>query len=339
MFASIRRHMDSQEQELNEALIRSLRLLIQGIELHSFQGDEADYTRFREDLQRLQASWAEPPTPTDVLVTTGALLKSYEEYNRRAKVFFGVQTAELQTMVGMLTKTLASIASASERSVQRLQTIERQIQKASVIEDYLLLKVRLEECLGNLGDEIEHQKLAAVSASALQEQLVQRAPAGNVGDLETDKVTGLRTRAVAERKIEACLQAKRPTYAALFILDRLALMNARYGYAVGDEMLRFMVQNIGQGLSGDDALFRWAGPAVLAVLERARPAAEVRTEILRITAKKLTRNIETSGRSVMLPLAVTWALFPLAGEDSAQRLHQKLDTIVAKSTLGDQVAG
>src|SRR5262249_41332500 len=130
-----------------EELLRVVRLLLQGIALHSVEGDREDFEKFRTDMQALLKTVDQDPSPSVLLVTTGSALKTVEDYNQRVTRYMRTQGAELQHMIAMLTRTIATLGSGNERSVTRLREIEGQLEKASVIEDVRMLKVRMEQCL------------------------------------------------------------------------------------------------------------------------------------------------------------------------------------------------
>jgi len=117
--------MESRSEQLAEALLRMVRLILQGIELHAVKGDAVDYDRFRAGVRKVQDSLSQRPAPSEVLVAAGTLVRAVEDYNSSTPRFIHVQCVELQTMVGMLTKAMTSMAANSEATVSRLQAIER----------------------------------------------------------------------------------------------------------------------------------------------------------------------------------------------------------------------
>jgi len=354
MFSTIRKHLSGPAEDLPEVLLRSCRLLMQGLEMHTFKADEADFVRFQRSVQEVQAAWAKTPSPSDVLLSTGALLKAYEEYNHQVKAFVAMQAGELQNMVSLLTKAVTSVGQASDKSVNRLQIIERQLHKATMGEDYRDLKLRLQECLSNLQQEIEHQKVTAAEVAAMQPPpsafsrsdaaldgdipaaLLPLAPPGDTG---VDKVTGLPSRPIAEALLTACREQNRCAYAAVFVLERFALINARYGYAIGDELLAYLAEEMAHVFSRAEGMFRWCGPAVVGVMERKEPAADVRNEISRIiTSRKLSKTAQSHGRTVLLPVALSWGFFPVLEEQSTRRLIARIDAVVSKAVSPGGIA-
>jgi GGDEF domain-containing protein len=344
MFISLKRFMDSRPEQLAEALLRMARLLVQGIELHAVKGDAADYDKFRADMRQVQETLVERPAPSEVLVMAGAVVKTMEEYNSRTFKFLHAQSTELQTVVAMLTKTMTALAVGSEASVMRLQAVERQLHKASMIEDFQTARLRLSECLEGVRTEIVLQKEeAARTVSEMkselarsQERVASSAP-GSQGPRAQDAVTGLPQRPDAEAALLEAARQNRRAYAVIFSIERLELINSRFGYAAGDQVMVLFSQHLAQNLSRSDQLFRWSGPAVLALLERDGTLKQVREEVARITAQRLEKTVTVGTRSVLLPVCASWTIFPVAEVRPVQLLFHQLDQFV-QGGAGRQMA-
>jgi len=334
MFVSIKRYLDSRPEQVAAALLRMVRQLLEGLELHAIRGDAADYEKYRADLRRIQEEMGERPSASEVQVAAGAALEAMEEYNNRTSRFIRVQCAELQTMVGMLTRTMTTVASGSENSVTRLQAIEKHLHKAAMIEDFQAARLRLGECLDNLRGEVVRQKeesqraVAEIKAglTASQERIGASAPAR--AEARQDPVAGLPERPEAEAALIKLAQEGRHAHAVIFVVERLELINSRFGFAAGDQVLVMFRQHLAQSLSAADQLFRWSGPGLLALLKRDGTPQEVREELTRITPRRLEKTIQVSGRSILLPVAANWAMFPVADYRPVQLLFLQLDNFV-----------
>ena len=73
------------------------------------------------------------------------------------------------------------------------------------------------------------------------------------------------------------------------VCSRVQAVNARFGYTVGDRMLGAFAEHFKKGLSARDQLFRWQGPVLVVLLERAERIERVRTEIRQFADVRLTR--------------------------------------------------
>ena len=61
----------------------------------------------------------------------------------------------------------------------------------------------------------------------------------------------------------------------------------------------------------DDAMFRWMGPAFVAILRREESELSVLSEIQRVASTPLSRFFETSSRTVYLPMKLSGEAFSL----------------------------
>jgi len=293
---------------------RVVRLLLQGIALHAVEGDPLDYQKFRQDMRVLLEGAAASPSAAELLVTTGATLKTLEDYNQRTTRHLRMQGAELQHIVTMLTRTVAALGSGSKQAIGNLQEIEGKLEKASVLEDVRALKLRMAECLQGIRHEAERQKLeSAHTTTALQEEIQgaqARIRAAGGGPI-ADPTTGLPARLAAVAALEEAAIGSQQAYAVLFVVDRVPLINARLGYAAGDQVLRFYGEELRHKLPVADRVFRWSGPAFLAVLDRKERIDKVREQLRYAVPGKLEQTLNLSRRSALVSVSATWALFPI----------------------------
>jgi GGDEF domain-containing protein len=154
------------------------------------------------------------------------------------------------------------------------------------------------------------------AARQLNELNKPRVPSGSGGRLppSTDPGTGLPMRAEAEEMVQQMVEARpgKQAYAVVFYLHRMALTNARFGEAIGNQVILFCSQHIATAvLRATDHLFRWQGPSFVAIIERPESLQAVSSEIQRLAAAPISRHFETPSRSVYLPIRLTSEVVPL----------------------------
>jgi GGDEF domain-containing protein len=266
-----------------------------------------------------------------LLMTTGAALKTLEDYNQRTSRYVRVQGAELHHMIAMLTKAIANLGAGSERSVARLQEIEGQLEKTVLIEDVRHLKLRLEACLEGIREESRRQKAESLhTVEGLQHEISQtheRMRTATAAPMR-DPVSGLLTRAEAEVAFLEAAHGSERAYAAFFVVDRVAVINARFGYAVGDRVLNLYLEELRPRLSAADRIYRWSGPAFVALLLRADRLDRLQDRLRFLVPAKVEKMVELSNRSALLPISATWTVFEvtLPVEDLTAKLDQFLAT-------------
>ncbi len=324
---SFKRYMTSADE--TPAFRRIIALLLQGIGLHSVEGSRDDYDRFRADLEHIQGATGAEASVDELLVAAGSALQALKDYNQRTSRYLRLQSAELQNMIGMLTQTVVTIGSGSERSSTRLQEIAKQLEHVSVIEDVQKLKLRMGDCLESVREEAKRQKTegGALAESIGQEVRRSQQRITAIHNPEVDSCTGLPKRATAELYMHESLEKPGARFVLTAVAQRIHAINARYGYAVGDHVLDVMCSHFKSHLSADDHLFRWTGPGIVAVLEREESLDRVRGEIRRIAEERLEKLFDIGGRSVLIRVSAGWSLIPLTAPVAEIAKH--IDTFVA----------
>ena len=330
---SIRKFLDSRPEQAAAAFLRTVQLLLEGIERSAVKMDAADYESFQRDWRSIADRLKEDTPASDILVLAGEALKALENHNGGATRQMRAQCDDLQNMVGMLTKAMAAVTAGSQSSIARLQEIEGTLQKASQLEDFHTAKIRMSECLDVLSKEIvrhrtESARQVSDMSSAMQGLRTARPDRSPEAIARHDPLTGLVERAGAEAALAEAAKGATPAFAAVFVTDRLDLINARFGRSAGDNVLVFFCQHIAQALKQSDRLFRWTGPGVVAVLQRGTALPTVREEMNGLFAKRLTMNITVENRSVLLAVPAKWTVLAVQEHRPLPRLIQRIDAFV-----------
>lgn len=310
------------DNETEQALMRAIQLLLQGMGLHAVAGDPDDHAEFRREIDKTLQRVDEVTSTGDLVVQAKLALNALEIYNRRTLSYLRLPAMELQAMVKMLTSTVSTIAEAGGENVRRLRDIEQQVQFASLIEDVRQIKTKLGECLEGIRRESERQKAETNRTVDQLNQDLSRVQKEKLP--KTDEATGLPSRSQAEEAIGKACQEGAQAYALAVQIDRIRIFNSRFGYEVGDELLRYLAGFLRKQLPEKDLLFRWSGPTLVALLFRPHDLERVRDEIGRIMDFKHEHTVQTASRTVLLPISARWAIFPMMAP--LAHLLQKVDS-------------
>jgi diguanylate cyclase (GGDEF)-like protein len=323
------------DNETEASLMRMVKLLLQGIALHSMEGDPVDRARFRDSIDRVERRLDEDIAPPELLVLSGSALQALEDYNRRTNRYLRQQSVEFQTMVKMLTSTVSAITAAGDANVRQLQEIEKQVEAATEIEDVRQIKGRLSDCLDGIRRETERQRSETARAAEDLMRGLQSAQAGSSTDSSTapDPVTGLPPRKRAEEAFAQASKDEAQAYVMAVVIDRIQILNTRFGYEVGDEIMRYFAGFLKSQLQPKDLLFRWTGPTLAGLLFRANRLERVRDDIGRIMELKYEHTVRTASRTILLPISVRWALFPMMA--SPRLLTQKIENFISFQSSHD----
>jgi GGDEF domain-containing protein len=309
------------------ALPRVVWLILEAIACHSIESDAGDREQFQNVLRQIAKKIEESTSNAMTFVLAGEAIKSIEMYNRGVERALHSQVKELQSIVSLFTRSMLHVSKGSVSSATNLRQIERQIEKAGQIDDLRALKAQLELSLKGICDEAAQQKERSASIDSHIRETMSRPEsaavlAGAVSDL--DLVTGLPSFRMILPALRAAIDGGRHVYAVLLCVDRIEIINSRFGFASGDRVLMVFGQHLAERFSGADVLFRWRGPGFLALIERTGSEMAVRAEIARIVSARLEQDIELGGRSVLLPISSSWMLAALANSN-AEAIFKKLE--------------
>ncbi len=246
-----------------------------------------------------------------------------------------LKTRELRHILSLAAGVVSNICSANDECTARLDQIEEQIEETSGIEGVRVLRFRLEECLQSLREHSRHQKEEMSRLLAqLREQLEvangAKCPDGKELSPTVDRLSGLEMREAAEQALAAAMERGGPSYAALFVVDRLHLINAQFGYSTGDRVLRAFCGHLKSFLSPQDQLFRWTGPAFVGLVDRGEDPAEIQADIERIAGFKLEAAVQIGNRSILVPVNCASVLVPLTEATTLADVTARLDAFTSE---------
>jgi GGDEF domain-containing protein len=325
-------------RDLESAYQRMIDLFLQAISLHAVEGDKADYERFCADMKGFAGRLTPAMSIADRFVVVGEILRALEDYNRQTSKYLRIQKAELQKMITMLTQTVIAVGASSETSIAQLQEIEKALEQTRVLEDIHAIKAQLGECLHGVRGEAQRQKAEGKSVlESLQQELAQSQEL--LGDssvrASVDLATGLPDKAEADRRLREAAASSGAKFLLVAVVNRVQAVNARFGYAIGDQVLAAAGEHLHGALSAEDKLFRWQGPVLMAILSRTDTIDVVRNEVRRFVEKKLDKTFIIGSRAVLLPISISWAIFALT--PPLDLLLRKIEIFTAAQISHDYV--
>jgi diguanylate cyclase (GGDEF)-like protein len=305
-----------------------LQILIRGIALHSIESQPEDFAELQRRMANIAATLNPESAPDDVLAAIGGTLRALDEYNRKAESVFKSQVEELRSMVAATADTLQFLVSSSEMSVKQLSFVESQLQLAKGLDDLRQLKTYTAACLHLVRRESTRlqtettEKVVALKSDV--ERLSTRLKMAVVKESQ-DPVTGLPARAAAEQAMENSISDGKPCVAALFLLDRLAFINARFGHEVGDDMVMSCAQMLAKKLSGAK-LYRWSGPAFVALFDPLVAPAEAENRARLAAVQQMEKNVDSDQRVLMVVVSLSCHVQHISAQTNAAELFRKLDS-------------
>jgi GGDEF domain-containing protein len=283
-----------------------LLLLLRGIQNHAVIAGGADGQEFRAQLAALESKFQGKDNTYKLVDSAVEILDKY-----------GTQTIQA------IARQKSELAAAAEHWT----TLEEQIKAISKDDDLEAVKARLTA------------QIATARAEALQVASSIEIPgAGPTADgtghvtaavHALDPLTGLPSRIYAEIELARAQGDPSDCFVALFVVKRLALINAKFGYSRGDQMLLKVVVHLAQSLPEFNNLFRWAPCAFLTVAPPKMSYKELRAKIQVIELTRMTPTLEWEGRSAMVPVVIDCRILSAKDFGTPSELFLRLDTLAA----------
>lgn len=324
---SIKRYLDLPSAD---AYQRMLEVVVDTVTEHPVDIDHAECERFKSEVAKIQQRFGADATGEQFSMAVEGISQELERHNRSVSNLVHRQGSELQSMVSMLAQTIKSLGSGSEISAKNLDNIAVQLKRSSALEDIYQLRLRLGECLKSVRDEATRQR--AESESTLQvmkhELAASQQRLSHHGiEIDIDRVTGFSGRSAAEVAIHEAIHAPEPRYIVVAVLGRMESINARFGYAVGDEVLCEFAARVAGRLCSRAAFYRWSGPTILGILQRSEPIHAIRTEVGRVIEVPISKSLVSGAQNAFITTSAASMVLPVA--PPAADIIARIDSFVA----------
>ncbi len=325
MIFSLKKSPDLEMSEPASSLFRVIQQLLEAYALHCVEFDQNEKAGFRMEIRSIANRFEKVDDYRDLLILAGETNKTVQAYNQLVEKFIRELSVEKQAAVEVLAQSLLRICNSSDKAAQNLRTIERELAKASKLEDMRELRAKLTECVAVLCQEAEAQeaqfqelKDRIASSSALLEPL--------------DTITGLPTLKSAEAKMIELSSSGQTGYVMALFLKNVDVVNRRFGYSAGDEVLRCFASYVGKRVQGKDQLFRWRGPCFVVIGNRATSLESIQAEAYNLGVRGPEMEVEHANKSMLLRLtaATTAFLIPKAPGRGVADLSKKIDQFAAE---------
>ena len=318
-------------------LIHSLNNVLAGIARCTVDGRDEELSTFRESMLALASHIHEQAGNAEVDEAVTHALELLRDFNEHTLKNNSLRTGELKTVMRAMTETITFLSESRTRSVHQLQFMERELEQASEIDDIRILRTRLMTCLDVVREEtIRMQAESQTRSQEVRQQIDSAAkvlePPTRLGSM--DNVTGLPARRTAETAIREVVSQGSEQAISVFVVSRLSAINAKYGRAVGDEVMLRVANHFAQHLSSATFLYRWSGPALVALIHVENNSEEIRRSWTKAAAVKQEISLEANQRSVFV-MVETAMSFQLVGKQiTPDELFMKLDKFVAEKADG-----
>jgi len=241
----------------------------------------------------------------------------------------GTNGTEAAGLVSLCGQTLSTVSEDAKRSIAALERVASdfsQLQAGGGAPTTQQLAAPLQALYVEIGRQ--HRTLAWV-ADALQKFTVSPGPPAPPGlPSAAAAVSRLPGRMEAEAALEALRRNGRPGLAGLFYVERLGLVNERFGSAAGDAVVAELVSRIAQLLSSGESLYRWAGAGFIGLFQR-ESVKNLRNEVDHHVPARFEKTIELAKRTALIKVSCKWDLFVFSAGERTVDMVSGIDTVFA----------
>ena len=315
------------------SLEECLLILLRGIQEHSVTTEEAGDKEFQARLAELQRAFKGKENAQQVAEAAIELLAQHQGQVNDVVAQQKSALAKATSDLAAATKGLSEVQGTTDR----LKSLEQQIGAISEGDDLPAIKRRLisEVATARTEAQQERQKVSDLISGTLTELATPPGQSGHhvahvVGSAYApDPLTGLHSRAQAENELMRAYELPIDTYLAIFVVKRLALINSKFGFARGDQLLVKIVGQLAQSMPEFNNLFRWAPCAFITLAPPGTTYHELRQKVQVIEVTRMTPTLEWQGRSAMVPIALDCRMISLKDFSTPSELFLRIDSFAS----------
>jgi GGDEF domain-containing protein len=306
---SVKRYLTQMEEEA--AYRRLVSMLLDAVATNALNLDREACRSYCERIGELRQEMASDTTVESLMSHAAAAAQAIGEYAQETNRLLHSQIEELQNTIATLAQASANAGGSDKRIGAPQSTIGAGLGRVAVAQSISMLKASLHESLSGIREETTQQRAELDHlAQALRAEISHQQESSPSSDL--DPVTELPCEAAARAQFLAALHSGEQKHVAVFVLGSAQRINLRFGRAAGDEVVRELKRYVAGQLQPGDGMFRWPGPAIVALLATAEPFDKVRTRMKRFLEKPIERDFDINGRSVLIPLSIAWSVYPVS---------------------------
>ena len=322
--------------------------LLEVIAAHPAFPIETANREFQGEVRAIRTALAADPTARQAMITGVDVQEALARYGEFAATSLGGMTSNLRDIASLL---LTYAEPGTNTADPALEDLRSKVLSAKDPADLQLLRQEIADRLdGVRRDSEERHQRSTELTEKLQDRITvlenyvaalpaptQRPSPKSGTDSNNDPCTGLPNWDEADKVIETTLASETPMAIAVFYVHRMNYVNARFGSTIGDKVLLMCSQHLATTLiQPADYLFRWKGPAFIALLEREDAAAQVEHDLQRLLATPLSQYLETATRTVYLPIKLTGSTVP-ATETTPTLVRDWIERYILRSSTDNRL--
>jgi GGDEF domain-containing protein len=304
-----------------QALLALSQNILKSLQNNAMLDTHSDLRQLKREIGKLEGRLAKAGSPLEIDSIGHEIAATLGAYRAKALELEQARATELNEMISSLNQTVAILSGSSHSSIGRLQRIEKDLERASAIEDIVALRSRLSECLQFVREETAREREDVARNLLLMQETVAKA-SHSVYAMRSD----MPGRAEAECTLRDSPLNSSASFAVIFVLDRFQSIGSRFGPDAADAVMDFFIGALKSKITEPKRFFRWNTASILLLLlDRTRSKGEALEEIQSVNWAALEKKVEAGDRMAVLSLSNQWVVFSLLEEQNRDELIAKID--------------
>lgn len=224
--------------------------------------------QYKKSFAQVTAPLKDNPDPESIEEIGKVIVGQVEEIALNNKATLDDFDSTIREVVSTVAAAVSGLKGSGERHESSLTKLADGFDSLARIEDVGELRRRLREDVGRLRQSVDEMRRESESSVRQLEARVssfqQRLEAARKGS-DTDRLTMLGSRRVAERYLQGIPKMGEPVSVLLFDIEGLGKINERYGVLFGDKLLQALAHQLRDSFPMEGPLFRWGNDEFLAI--------------------------------------------------------------------------
>jgi diguanylate cyclase len=226
--------------------------------------------QYKENLDRVTASLKGDPEVGQIDEAGKGAVARIEEISRANKAVLDEFDSTMKDVASTVAAAMSAFKGHGERHNSSLTKLADGFESLARVDDIAELRRRLREDVGKLRQSAEAMRRESEESAHKFESRIEafehRLETARKGS-DTDPLTNLGSRRVAERHLQRILRSPGTLGILLFDIESFRSMNERYGPLFGDRMLQAVAQTLREKFPEEGSLFRWGADEFLVIAE------------------------------------------------------------------------
>ena len=276
---SIRREMEQSDSWRNrfQGMLQAFLRLSSAVPAVALPADQALFESSKLAVAKAIAPLSEQPGLKAIDSAAQEVVEQLEQACQSNQSALEERDAAVRDVVEIVAEAVSSFKGTGTLNETKLSRVAEEFEALTKVENLTELRIRLRIEIRQLRGAVEQMRSeneTSLERFGAQVATVQRRMEMARKDSDVDRLTGLGSRRVAERNLQALLGCPQTISLLLFDIEGFGEINRKHGALFGDQLLVGCGNVLRAHFSGSAKVFRWGADEFLAISEQTQRDGE-----------------------------------------------------------------